>query len=44
MKNAVQSETESYALGFGEKSLFDESTLKIFQEFGAKSTGEQFNE
>ena len=37
MKNAVQNETMSYALGFGEKSKFDEATLEIFKEFGAKS-------
>ena len=44
MKNAIQNETTRYALGFGEKSQFDESTLKIFKEFGAKSSGEQFND
>ena len=27
MKNAIQSETISYALGFGERSKFDELTL-----------------
>ena len=43
MKNCVQSETESYALGFGEMSKFDETTLRIFKEFGAKSAGELFN-
>ena len=42
MKNTVQSETQSYALGFGEKSKFDETTLEIFKEFGAKVIGEQF--
>ena len=43
MKNTVQNETISYALSFGEKSKFDESTLMIFKEFGAKSTGELYN-
>ena len=43
MKNAVQSETMSYALGFGERSKFDQTTLKIFKEFGAKAVGELFN-
>ena len=42
MKNAVQSETASYALGFGEKSKFDEMTLQIFKEFAAKLVGELF--
>ena len=44
MKNAVQNETSSYALGFGDKSKFDEKTLLIFKEFGAKLAGEMFNE
>ena len=43
MKNAVQNETSSYALGFGEKSKFDEKTLLIFSEFGAKLVGELYN-
>ena len=43
MKNAVQNETMSYALGFGEKSKFDETTLEIFKEFGAKSIDELYN-
>ena len=43
MKNAVQNESARYALGFGEKSKFDETTLEIFKEFGAKSVGELFN-
>ena len=43
MKNAVQNETSSYALDFGEKSKFDEKTLLIFKEFGAKSVGELYN-
>ena len=44
MKNTVQNETESFALGFGEKSKFDETTLEIFKEFGAKQTaGELYN-
>ena len=43
MKNAVQNETESYALGFGEKSKFDQTTLQIFKEFGAKVVGELYN-
>ena len=43
MKNAIQSETISYALGFGEKSKFDEKTLLIFSEFGAKLVGELYN-
>ena len=38
-KNVVQNETSSYALGFGIKSKFDEMTLEIFKEFGAKSVG-----
>ena len=42
MKNTVQNETESYALGFGEKSKFDQTTLQIFGEFGAKVVGELF--
>ena len=44
MKNAVQNETSRYALGFGDKSKFDETTLEIFKEFAAKSTGKLFNE
>ena len=32
-KNAIQNETSSYALGFGEKSKFDEATLKLFKEY-----------
>ena len=40
MKNTVQSETESYALGFGEKSKFDETTLEVFKEYAAKTAGE----
>lgn len=44
MKNAIQNETASYALGFGEKSRFDETTLNIFREFGAKSAEELYNE
>ena len=43
-KNAIQNETASFALGFGEKSKFDETTLQIFKEFSAKSTNELFNE
>ena len=43
MKNAVQNETQSYTLGFGGKSKFDEKTLLIFNEFGAKQVGELFN-
>ena len=43
MKNAVQNETSSYALSFGEKSKFDEKTLLIFSEFGAKLVGELYN-
>ena len=43
MKNTVQNETESYALGFGEKSKFDETTLEIFKEYAAKTVGETFN-
>ena len=38
MKNAIQNETSSFALGFGEKSKFDETTLDIYKEFSAKST------
>ena len=34
----------SYALGFGVKSKFNETTLEIFKEFGAKSEGKLFNE
>ena len=44
MKNAVQNETESYALGFGDKSKFDQTTLQIFKEFGAKVVGELYNQ
>ena len=40
MKNTVQNETQSYALGFGEKTKFDEATLEIFREYGAKIVGE----
>ena len=43
MKNAVQNETMSYALGFGEKSKFDETTLNIFKEFTAKSEDKPHN-
>ena len=43
MKNAIQNETASYTLGFGEKSKFDQTTLQIFREFGAKVVGELFN-
>ena len=42
MKNAVQNETESYALSFGENSEFNKITLRLFKEFGAKSVGEKF--
>ena len=42
MKNAVQNETESYALSFGENSEFNKMTLRLFKEFGAKSVGEKF--
>ena len=42
MKNAIQNETESYELGFGERSKFDQTTLQIFKEFGAKVVGELF--
>ena len=42
MKNAVQNETESYSLGFGEKSKFDQTTLRIFKEFAAKVVGDFF--
>ena len=44
MKNAIQNETESYELGFGERSKFDQTTLQIFKEFGAKVVGELFNQ
>lgn len=37
MKNAIQNETTTFTLGFGEKSKFDETTLNIFKEFAAKS-------
>ena len=43
MKNTVQNETESYVLGFGDKSKFDETTLEIFKEFGARAIGDKFN-
>ena len=44
-KNSIQNETTtSYALGFGVKSKFNEMTLEIFKEFGAKSEGKLFNE
>ena len=43
MKNTVQNETESYVLGFGDKSKFDETTLEIFKEFGARIVGDKFN-
>ena len=36
-KNAIQNETSSFALGFGERSESDETTLNIFREFTAKS-------
>ena len=42
-KNAIQNETASYTLGFGEKSKFDETTLAIFKEFAAKSADENYN-
>ena len=42
MKNAVQNETESYALSFGENSEFNKMTLRLFKEYGAKSIGENF--
>ena len=42
-KNAIQNETDSFALGFGEKSKFDETTLQIFREFSAKSTNQLYN-
>ena len=42
-KNAIQNETGSYALGFGEKSKFDEATLNIFKEFTAKSENKLYN-
>ena len=43
MKNAVQNETSKYALSFGEKSKFDQTTLRIFKEFGAKSVDDLFH-
>ena len=39
-KNSIQNETSKYSLGCGEKSKFDEVTLKIFKEFGAKVSSE----
>ena len=38
LKNAIQKETATYALSFGDKSKSDEMTLLIFKEFGAKIT------
>ena len=42
MRNAIQNETATYTLSFGEKSKFFETTLKIFKEFGAKSIDQPF--
>ena len=42
-KNAIQNETGSFALGFGEKSQFDQTTLNIFREFTAKSENKLYN-
>ena len=42
-KNAIQNETGSFTLGFGEKSEFDEATLNIFKEFTAKSEDKLYN-
>ena len=44
MKNAVQNETQSYALGFGERSEFDKKTLLVFKEFGAKLIGDPMDQ
>ena len=41
--NAIQNETASFALGFGEKSKFDERTLEIFKEFTAKFQNALYN-
>ena len=43
MKNAVQNETSKYALGFGDESKSNQTTVQIFKEFGAKSAGNPFN-
>ena len=43
MKNAIQNETSKYALSFGEKSRFDETSLRIFKEFGAKTADNLFD-
>ena len=39
-KNSIQNETSKYSLGCGEKSKFDEVTLRIFKEFGEKVKSE----
>ena len=36
LKNCAQAETESYILGFGDKSKFDRMTSKIFKQFKEK--------
>ena len=36
----IVTETDEYALGFGEMSKFDEKTLKIFKEFSARLSDE----
>ena len=43
MKNALQNETTSFSLSFGDKSKSDEMTLQIFREFGAKIMNQEFN-
>ena len=42
-KNTVQNETASYALGFRVESKFNEATLEIFKEFGAKLVEKSHN-
>ena len=37
-KNCVTNETDSYSIGFGDKSVNDEATLEIFKEFAIKCT------
>ena len=43
-KNSIQNETSKYSLGCGEKSKFDEVTLKIFEKFGKKVKSENSHE
>ena len=41
-KNSFTPDSQRYALGFGDKSKFDEKTLEVFGEFKAKQAGKLY--